>query len=165
MCHSFSYIHVCALRLFFVLFFFFFNDTATTEIYTLSLHDALLISRLRAAGWENVFHVAQSPVAELAYRANLRPEDARLAHEAARLVTLRGIGTAHAAALIGGGVGSVEALAEADPDSVWKMVRGGGRPTPPEVRVWVRAAQRQARPTLPPAPAQPTTLPPARQRS
>src|SRR5256885_15525901 len=27
--------------------FFFFNDTATTEIYTLSLHDALPISRLR----------------------------------------------------------------------------------------------------------------------
>src|SRR2546430_15361961 len=26
-------------------FFFFFNDTATTEIYTLSLHDALPISR------------------------------------------------------------------------------------------------------------------------
>src|SRR3712207_7560639 len=29
--------------------FFFFNDTATTEIYTLSLHDALPISRPRAA--------------------------------------------------------------------------------------------------------------------
>src|SRR3712207_7318733 len=28
---------------------FFFNDTATTEIYTLSLHDALPISPLRAA--------------------------------------------------------------------------------------------------------------------
>src|SRR5689334_25117724 len=28
-----------------VSFFFFFNDTATTEIYTLSLHDALPISR------------------------------------------------------------------------------------------------------------------------
>src|SRR6266511_2961682 len=28
----------------FFLFFFFFNDTATTEIYTLSLHDALPIS-------------------------------------------------------------------------------------------------------------------------
>src|SRR3712207_6998219 len=28
---------------FVVLFFFFFNDTATTEIYTLSLHDALPI--------------------------------------------------------------------------------------------------------------------------
>src|SRR5258707_129826 len=29
------------------LFFFFFNDTATTEIYTLSLHDALPISAAR----------------------------------------------------------------------------------------------------------------------
>jgi len=28
----------------YVRFFFFFNDTATTEIYTLSLHDALPIS-------------------------------------------------------------------------------------------------------------------------
>src|SRR6266496_4042434 len=27
-----------------IVFFFFFNDTATTEIYTLSLHDALPIS-------------------------------------------------------------------------------------------------------------------------
>src|SRR3712207_8228050 len=30
-------------------FFFFFNDTATTEIYTLSLHDALPISLLAVA--------------------------------------------------------------------------------------------------------------------
>src|SRR6267143_7209431 len=34
----------------FLLFFFFFNDTATTEIYTLSLHDALPISR-RPCRW------------------------------------------------------------------------------------------------------------------
>src|SRR2546429_9321661 len=44
----------CALRMIdaFIFFFFFFNDTATTEIYTLSLHDALPISRARprAAG-------------------------------------------------------------------------------------------------------------------
>src|SRR6266487_6615812 len=32
----------------FVCLFFFFNDTATTEIYTLSLHDALPIYRPRA---------------------------------------------------------------------------------------------------------------------
>src|SRR2546422_5948327 len=36
-------------------FFFFFNDTATTEIYTLSLHDALPISsrasRAESAAW------------------------------------------------------------------------------------------------------------------
>src|SRR5690554_7674611 len=31
--------------MFFLSYFFFFNDTATTEIYTLSLHDALPISR------------------------------------------------------------------------------------------------------------------------
>src|SRR3712207_7397496 len=35
------------------LFIFFFNDTATTEIYTLSLHDALPISRSTSATcWE-----------------------------------------------------------------------------------------------------------------
>src|SRR2546426_7684535 len=33
--------------------FFFFNDTATTEIYTLSLHDALPISRRR---WRMIAH-------------------------------------------------------------------------------------------------------------
>src|SRR2546430_15469753 len=32
-------------------FFFFFNDTATTEIYTLSLHDALPISRPVFTPW------------------------------------------------------------------------------------------------------------------
>src|SRR2546429_9966419 len=37
-----------SLRLPMFSFFFFFNDTATTEIYTLSLHDALPISRFRA---------------------------------------------------------------------------------------------------------------------
>src|SRR5690349_25078293 len=31
------------LRLYLIFFFFFFNDPATTEIYTLSLHDALPI--------------------------------------------------------------------------------------------------------------------------
>src|SRR3712207_7091378 len=33
-------------------YFFFFNDTATTEIYTLSLHDALPISIISVAGGE-----------------------------------------------------------------------------------------------------------------
>src|SRR5256885_3605832 len=34
-----------------LLIFFFFNDTATTEIYTLSLHDALPISARGTARW------------------------------------------------------------------------------------------------------------------
>src|SRR3712207_8351895 len=33
-----------------IVVFFFFNDTATTEIYTLSLHDALPISEGKGAG-------------------------------------------------------------------------------------------------------------------
>src|SRR3712207_9018231 len=39
---------MCARCLF---FFFFFNDTATTEIYTLSLHDALPISGSGEVAW------------------------------------------------------------------------------------------------------------------
>src|SRR6267154_4768082 len=39
MCHAHRKVRPC-------LAFFFFNDTATTEIYTLSLHDALPISAL-----------------------------------------------------------------------------------------------------------------------
>src|SRR5690348_18454213 len=38
------------LACFVYLTFFFFNDTATTEIYTLSLHDALPISPAEPAG-------------------------------------------------------------------------------------------------------------------
>src|SRR6185437_16321548 len=40
--------------------FFFFNDTATTEIYTLSLHDALPISLLRARA-EHTMHAPVLP--------------------------------------------------------------------------------------------------------
>src|SRR5690348_18025665 len=43
-----------------LIFFFFFNDTATTEIYTLSLHDALpiLVGRLISAGVADHFGLA-----------------------------------------------------------------------------------------------------------
>src|SRR2546426_6620874 len=52
------------------LFFFFFNDTATTEIYTLSLHDALPICRSRTemrthrgtpSGWGGAAHCRRFP--------------------------------------------------------------------------------------------------------
>src|SRR2546426_6006454 len=41
------------------LFFFFFNDTATTEIYTLSLHDALPIWVVRVAADRHVGDAAR----------------------------------------------------------------------------------------------------------
>src|ERR1039457_5674062 len=40
----------CTSRSLVLCFFFFFNDTATTEIYTLSLHDALPISSASCSG-------------------------------------------------------------------------------------------------------------------
>src|SRR2546422_11722251 len=45
------YIIFSLLLLLSIYYFFFFNDTATTEIYTLSLHDALPISRYQDARW------------------------------------------------------------------------------------------------------------------
>src|SRR6266481_4950695 len=47
---------------------FFFNDTATTEIYTLSLHDALPISSTRRP-----FVAGASPPRSTASRGRLRP--------------------------------------------------------------------------------------------
>src|SRR3712207_9230906 len=41
-------------------FFFFFNDTATTEIYTLSLHDALPISPASGSAGRNAGRSASS---------------------------------------------------------------------------------------------------------
>src|SRR2546427_8438674 len=41
--------------------FFFFNDTATTEIYTLSLHDALPISAPQPGAAAHVTQVAKCP--------------------------------------------------------------------------------------------------------
>src|SRR2546430_8792416 len=44
--------------------FFFFNDTATTEIYTLSLHDALPISPDLAAAPQLIARTASSRISE-----------------------------------------------------------------------------------------------------
>src|SRR5256885_3988217 len=44
-----------------IFFFFFFNDTATTEIYTLSLHDALPIWLSRGAATHNPLVPGSNP--------------------------------------------------------------------------------------------------------
>src|SRR5256885_8802574 len=49
-----------------VSFFFFFNDTATTEIYTLSLHDALPISSSPA-------RACRARISSSSRRSHLRP--------------------------------------------------------------------------------------------
>src|SRR3989442_8328301 len=53
--------------------FFFFNDTATTEIYTLSLHDALPISpRVHGSGVSNPARTTSSNSGRPARRARSR---------------------------------------------------------------------------------------------
>src|SRR5205085_10413274 len=51
-CCTVLFVSLCTSVSFVTLFFlsFFFNDTATTEIYTLSLHDALPISAVEEPG-------------------------------------------------------------------------------------------------------------------
>src|SRR5688572_31865211 len=50
------------LDFYFYCFYFFFNDTATTEIYTLSLHDALPISS-HAPVFETMWRLESEPAA------------------------------------------------------------------------------------------------------
>src|SRR2546421_9901868 len=63
-----------------ILLFFFFNDTATTEIYTLSLHDALpIFGRARGAR-------ARAPAPRRARRLRAQlPEPALAGHATARV--------------------------------------------------------------------------------
>src|SRR5258708_40243164 len=48
---AFSVLLLSLIRSLLFCFFFFFNDTATTEIYTLSLHDALPICSSGGCDW------------------------------------------------------------------------------------------------------------------
>src|SRR3712207_9591315 len=65
---------------------FFFNDTATTEIYTLSLHDALPISICRASASGTPVAVIDSPYSNFGSRrtAGQRPRG-RLDRKSTRL--------------------------------------------------------------------------------
>src|SRR2546430_4973461 len=55
-------------------FFFFFNDTATTEIYTLSLHDALPIWVPHVLGEKKVWEQIRFAVARITVR-RLHPKE------------------------------------------------------------------------------------------
>src|SRR4051812_50008783 len=64
-------------RWFFFHFFFFFKDTATTEIYTLSLHDALPISREQALDHRLAIRRAPAVVALRSAERARGPEEDR----------------------------------------------------------------------------------------
>src|SRR5687768_18444340 len=73
------YVYLYLLSFFFI--FFFFNDTATTEIYTLSLHDALPIcghrARARPASADRTPHRGGDGRARAARRRAPRPRPHR----------------------------------------------------------------------------------------
>src|SRR5205085_12111509 len=64
----FSLLYYCFCIYITLFYFFFFNDTATTEIYTLSLHDALPIS-----GWAQASARARRTVPTCAARYSKSP--------------------------------------------------------------------------------------------
>src|SRR5256885_10214944 len=70
-----------------ILFFFFFNDTATTEIYTLSLHDALPICFLEqlVERTEAVVALVESRAATLQRLLDHRAPDPVLDRKSTRL--------------------------------------------------------------------------------
>src|SRR5436189_868886 len=72
-----AYVLSCLVALFHVLFFFFFNDTATTEIYTLSLHDALPIcARFAVTTGDNAYDVgSQKDYGDLYQTGSARSEE------------------------------------------------------------------------------------------
>src|SRR5256886_13571102 len=69
--------------------FFFFNDTATTEIYTLSLHDALPISFENANG-ENPFAVQSALQTVMQRNAGIIRDKSGLETALAELENLKG---------------------------------------------------------------------------
>src|SRR5436190_23878588 len=67
---------ICTILLCNLIYVFFFNDTATTEIYTLSLHDALPISPVRGCGDRSPPHSPRpAPRALSPRRASAAPRD------------------------------------------------------------------------------------------
>ncbi|NIM51202.1 MAG: DUF4332 domain-containing protein [Gemmatimonadales bacterium] len=113
------------------------------------------ITRAARAGIDSPFTLARMTPDSLAQHAEIALDDARLMVEAARLTTLRGIGSRHAAVLRTTGINTVCGLARQEPASLWRAladsraavratqtVRPPPRPTKAEVRVWVGAARR-----------------------
>jgi hypothetical protein len=102
--------------------------------------------RLVAVG-RTAFELAREPASQLARETGSSVDEARRWIEAARLVTLRGIGTANARRLSEIGVNDVATLAIQNPDSLAARLRQTSigvrpplRPTPAEARIWVKAA-------------------------
>lgn len=112
---------------------------------------------LREQGVEtprDLLRAARRPAAlsDLARDTNLSPDVLRRAAQAARLITLRGLGLENYRQLRAAGIESVRSLAAADPVRLYDALRRlpgpaqeTSRLSPAKVRIWVAAARRRVR--------------------
>jgi hypothetical protein len=101
--------------------------------------------RLAATAYSNLFVLAEADPRQVAGLASVAPSRAEAWVAAARLSTLRGIGTENARLMWEAGIISVNQLAVSEPGELGaRLRRMTQRPraaTPPKVRVWVGAAR------------------------
>lgn len=94
------------------------------------------------AGIGDPWGLAAAEPGEVARETGVEEARSRRWVERARLATLRGIGAENARRLETLGIGSVEALAAADPGRLAARLTAAGAPVEPaRVRIWVRAAR------------------------
>jgi predicted flap endonuclease-1-like 5' DNA nuclease len=97
-------------------------------------------------GIDDPWELAKADPRRVAAATGAEEALARAWVERARVATLRGIGAPNAARLAEVGVGTVAALAEAEPDRLGARLAAAGAPLEPaRIRVWVRAARNAAR--------------------
>src|SRR5256714_14665390 len=97
--------------------FFFFNDTATTEIYTLSLHDALPISAFQQAEESGLMATLRVGIlVDDEIRIGAYPDQARIGEDDEHLAVAAGMDLI--ARLDGGAAGEPQDLAAAEHERV-----------------------------------------------
>ncbi len=116
------------------------TETISSRTPRLEAVDPRVARALHASGYE-VFDLAKTEPEELATEIGIESARAKAWIEWARLVTLRGIGTANAARLRAAGVTSVRELAGISPEELTARLAETGPPVPgARVGVWGRAA-------------------------
>jgi predicted flap endonuclease-1-like 5' DNA nuclease len=99
-------------------------------------------AHLRAVGIDDPWELAEADPGRVAAATGAEEGLARAWVERAGVATLRGIGAPNAARLAELGVGTVAALAEAEPDRLGTRLAAGGTPIDSaRLRVWVGAAR------------------------
>jgi predicted flap endonuclease-1-like 5' DNA nuclease len=120
-------------------------ERATIASTTPRLADVPGAPAVAAYGTLDPFALARAEPNEVARSAGISAVDAGRWIEAARLVTLHGIGAPNAARLRAAGISTVSELAAADPESLAGRLAARGTPiASARLRVWVRAARQAA---------------------